>query len=234
MSKAGFTLALALSASTPLAGQVGHDPAGSPYHPITNRMSIGALGTYVGGSRGKVGVGPAHGPGGGLRFEMRLTGPTDVFGSVTWNNLRRFVADPKAAADARISGPVDMGLLVAEAGLVILLAGDKSWNGFAPYLGASLGIGFGASVPQDTSGYGFSSKFISGPLVGTRFYLGRSAYVRVEGRLQFWKLSYPTSYFLRSDDAPTDPPILDPAVNSETEWTSHPTLMVGLGYAFRF
>jgi hypothetical protein len=34
--------------------------------------------------------------------------------------------------------------------------------------------------------------------------------------------------------APNDPPILDPLVNSESEWTSHPTLLIGLGYAFRF
>lgn len=234
MSKAGLALALAVLLVTPLAGQVGHDPARSPYRPITNRMSIAAVGSYITGSAGKLGLGPSDGPGGGLRFEMRLTGPTDVFASVTWSNLQRLMADPDAPADSQISGPVNMGLLIAETGLAILLAGDKSWNGFAPYVGANLGLGFGGSVPQDTSGYGFSTKFVSGPMLGARFYIGSSAFLRVEGRLQFWKLSYPTSYFLPPDRAPTDPPVLDPAVNSESEWTSHPTLMVGLGYAFRF
>lgn len=232
MSKAGF--ALALLVSTPLAAQVGHDPAASPYRAITNRTSIAAVGSYIWGSSGKVGVGPADGFGAGLRFEMRLSGPTDVFASVTWSNLQRLVADPKAPADSQIAGPVDMGLLIAETGLAILLTGDKTWNGLAPYVGVSLGLGFGGSVPQDTSGYGFSTKFVGGPLLGARFYVGRSAYLRVEGRLPFWKLSYPSSYFLAPERAPADPPVLDPAVTSDSEWTSHPTLMIGLGYAFRF
>ena len=234
MSKVGFALALALLSAAPLAAQVGHDPARSPYHPIVARMSISLVGSYIWGSSGKVGVGPSDGPGAGLRFEMRLTGPTDVFAAVSWSNLQRLVADPSAPMDSQFSGPVDMGLLVAETGLVILLGGDKTWKGLAPYVGANLGLGFGASVPQDTSGYGFSAKFVSGPLLGARFYLGESVHVRVEGRLQFWKLSYPTSYFLPPPDYPDDPPILNPALNSDSEWTSHPSLMIGLGYSFRF
>jgi hypothetical protein len=232
MSKAGF--ALVLLVATPLTAQVGHDPARSPYRPITNRTSVDAVGAYLWGSAGKVGVGPVDGPGGGVRFEMRLTGPTNVFAAVTWSRLQRLVADPKAPADSQFSGPAHMGLLLADAGLVILLAGDKTWRGLSPYIGANLGVGFGGGVPQDTSGYAFSTKFVSGPLLGVRFYVGSSAFLRVEGRLQFWKLSYPTSYFLAPERAPDDPPVLDPATNSDSEWTSHPTLMVGLGYAFRF
>jgi len=234
MSKAGFALAFAAFVSAPLAAQVGHDPARSPYRPIANRMSLSAVGSYIWGSSGKLGVGPSDGPGGGLQFEMRLTGPTDVYASVTWSGLQRLAADPDAPADSQITGPYDMGLLIAETGLVILLAGDKTWKGLAPYVGANLGLGFGGGVPQDTSGYGFSTKFVSGPLIGARFYFGQSAYLRVEGRFQFWKLSYPSSYFLPPDRAPTDPAVLDPAVNSDSEWTSHPTLRIGLGYAFRF
>ncbi|HEX9631806.1 MAG TPA: hypothetical protein VGA02_05010 [Gemmatimonadales bacterium] len=234
MSKVGFVLALALLSTTPLAAQVGHDPARSPYRPILARTSIGAVGSSIWGSSGTIGVGPTDGLGGGLRFEMRLTGPTDVFASATWSRLQRLVADPKAPADSQFSGPVHMGVLVAETGLLVLLAGDKTWNGLAPYVGANLGLGFGAGVLQDTSGYSFSAKFVSGPLLGARFYLGQSAYLRVEGRLQFWKLSYPTSYFLAPERAPDDPPVLDPVVMSDSEWTSHPTLVIGLGYAFRF
>ena len=234
MSKVGYALALALLSSTPLAAQVGHDPARSPFRPIVARMSIGIVGSYIGGSSGTIGVGPSDGPGAGLRFEMRLTGPTDVFASVSWSNLQRLVADPAAPMDSQFSGPVDRGVLIAESGLLILLGGDKTWRGLAPYAGANLGIGFGSSVPGDSSGYGFSAKFVSGPLLGVRFYLGESVHLRVEGRLQFWKLSYPTSYFLPPPDYPDDPSILDPLLNSDSEWTSHPTLMVGLGYSFRF
>jgi len=72
---------------------------------------------------------------------------------------------------------------------------------------------------------------VSGPLLGIRLYASDALFLRVEGRLQFWKLKYPSSYFLGSDGRD---PLLNPVLNSESEWTTHPTLVVGLGYAFRF
>ena len=62
-----------------------------------------------------------------------------------------------------------------------------------------------------------------------RAYFGESVYLRAEGRLQFWKLSYPTQYFIPPADYPDDPPLLNPVLNSDAEWTTHPTLLVGLG-----
>jgi hypothetical protein len=126
---------------------------------------------------------------------------------------------------------VNQGVLFAETGLIILLTGDKTWHRLAPYLGANLGLAFGSGVPQDSSGYGFSAKFVSGPMLGMRLYASDAVFVRVEGRLQFWKLKYPPSYFVGTDESD---PLLNPLLNSESEWTTHPTLMVGVGYSFRF
>jgi len=231
MSKVARALALCFFAGTPVAAQVGYDPAHSPYRPLVARTSFSAVGSYIWGSSGKLGVGPSDGPGGGVRFEMRLTGPTDAFATVSWSNLQRMVADPEAPPDSQISGPVDQGVLFAETGLVILLTGDKTWHRLAPYLGANVGLAFGSGVPQDSSGYGFSAKFVSGPLLGMRLYASDAIFVRVEGRLQFWKLKYPPSYFVGTDDSD---PLLSPILNSESEWTTHPTLIVGVGYSFRF
>lgn len=235
MSKAAVcALALFLFVPAQAAAQVGYDPAHSPYRPILARMSFSAVGSYIWGSSGKVGVGPSDGPGAGIRFDMQLTGPTDVFATVSWSNLQRLVADPKAPVDSQLTGPVDQGVLFAELGLAVLLTGDKTWRRMAPYLGANLGLAFGGSVPQDSSGYGFSAKFVSGPLLGIRYYVSDAVLLRVEGRLQFWKLSYPLSFFQTPERAPNDPPVLSPVLNSDSEWTSHPTLLIGLGYAFRF
>jgi len=233
MSKVALVLVSLLPLSSPAVAQVGHDPAHSPYRPILHRMSVSAIGSYIWGSGGKVGVGPSDGPGAGVRFEMELTGPTDAFATVSWSNLQRMVPDPKAPADSQLSGPVDQGVLFVETGLVILLAGDKTWNHLAPYLGGNIGLAWGSDIPQDSSGYTFSTKFVSGPLIGVRFYLSNAICLRAEGRLRFWKLSYPSSFFLFPERAPNDPPLLNPVTNSNTEWTSHPSLVVGLGYAFR-
>jgi len=235
MSKAAVcALVLTPFFATQTAAQVGYDPAHSPYQPITARTSFSVMGSYIWGSSGKVGVGPSDGPGLGLRYDMRLTGPTDVFATVSWSNLQRLVPHPEAPVDSQLTGPVDQGVLFIEAGLAVLLTGDKTWRRMAPYLGANLGLGFGGSVVADSSGYGFSAKFVSGPLLGFRYYVSSALMLRVEGRLQFWKLSYPPSFFQAPANAPDDPPILSPVLNSDSEWTTHPTLLIGLGYAFRF
>jgi hypothetical protein len=227
-------LALSLVLPAGVRAQVGYDPAHSPYRPLLLRTSVIALGSLTGGSSGRIGVGPSDGPGGGMRFEMRLTGPTDVFGTVMWSRLQRMVANPSAVADPRITGPVKQPVLQTDVGIGILLTGDKTWRGFAPYLGGFVGVALGSGVAQDTSGFGFKTKFVSGPLLGFRMYFGQRISLRTEGRLTFWKLSYPPAYFLPPPTAPDVAPILNSATTGTSEWTAHPTLLVGLGYSFRF
>jgi len=239
MSKVARAVALRVVAFSALLAtgawaQVGHDPAHSPYRPLLRRTSIVAIGALTGGSAGRLGVGPNDGPGFGMRFETKLTGPTDAFATVTWNRLERMVADPAATTEPRITGPVKQPVLQTDVGLAILLTGDKTWHGFAPYLGGFVGVGWGSRIAQDSSGYAFKTKFVSGPLLGFRLYLGGRLSLRTEGRLQFWKLSYPSTFFLPPPTASDVEPFLNSGTTSTSEWTAHPALLVGLGYSFRF
>jgi hypothetical protein len=234
MSKGHVALALAaLLLPVPAAGQVGHDPAHSPFHPITLRSGLTVVGGYLAGSGGKVGVGPADGYLAGLRYDMRLTGPTDLTLGLTWNRLQRMVPHPSAAPGAQLTGPVRQSVVIIESGLSILLTGDKTWKGLAPYLGGTLGLAFGQTVAADSSGFRIKTKFLSGPHLGLRYYASQSVFVRLEGRLLFWQLKYPTSFFETPTGVPDATPLLDPAVNSTSEWTAHPSLQIGLGFAFR-
>ncbi len=234
MSKATWAAALLLALpSVPAAAQVGHDPAQSPYRPIFIRSSIMATGAVLSGSGGLLDLGPSSGVLVGLRYEMRLSGPTDASLSLSWGRLERMVADPDAPADSQVTGPVRQSVVLAEAGLTILLTGDKTWNRLAPYLGGSLGLAIGGGVPADSSGFKFSTKFASGPHVGMRLYVSERLTVRTEGRLLFWQLKYPSRFFAAPARAPDDPPLLDLASDPDSEWTSHPMLLFAVGYAFR-
>jgi hypothetical protein len=233
MSKVAWILGAALLTPAGLAAQVGHDPAHSPYRPIVGRSSLTAMGGYLGGSGGRLGIGPAGGWTMGLRYEMRLTGPTDASLTLSRGQFDRFVPNPNAPADSQLTGPVGQSVIFIEAGLQILLTGDKSWNRIAPYVGASLGLGFGSKVPADSSGYRFNAKFITGPHLGLRIYPGGGLTMRAEGRLVFWRLRYPGNFFTNPARAPTDPPLLDPNTIPDTDWTAHPVALIGLGWSFR-
>jgi hypothetical protein len=233
MSKAAWSLAAALLAPAPLTAQVGHDPAHSPYRAILARTSLSLMGGYLGGSGGRLGIGPTDGFLAGVRYEMRLTGPTDAALTISRGQFERLVPNPNAPADSQITGPVSQSVIFVDAALQILLTGDKTWNRLAPYLGASLGLGFGSGVAADSTGFRYATKFVTGPLVGLRLYPGGGLTVRVEGRLTFWRLRYPSGFFANPVRAPTDPPLLDPEVEPDTDWTAHPTVLIGLGWAFR-
>jgi hypothetical protein len=231
MSKGHIALVLAaLGLPAAAAAQVGYPPEHSPYRPILLRTSVSALGGYVAGSSGIVGVGPAGGYLGGLRYEMRLTGPTDGSLSVTWGKLKRMVPHPMADSAGQLTGPVRQSVLFVTGGLSILLAGDKTWNGLAPYLGGTIGVGFGGGLPADSSGFLFRAKLITGPHVGLRVYPHGSMVLRVEGQLLFWQLKYPSSFFTGPDGGT---PILDPNSVGTSEWTAHPSLLIGLGFGLR-
>jgi len=233
MSKAAWSLAAALLAPATLSAQVGHDPARSPYRPIGARTNLSLVGGYLGGSGGKLGIGPSDGFLVGARYEMRLTGPTDASLTISRGQFDRLIPNPNAPADSQITGPVSQSVIFVDAALQILLTGDKTWNRLAPYLGASLGLGFGSGVPADSSGFRYATKFLTGPLLGVRLYPGGGLTFRVEGRLTFWRLRYPSGFFANPARAPTDPPLLNPDVESDTDWTAHPTVLIGLGWAFR-
>jgi hypothetical protein len=233
MSKAVRLVALALLVPLGLEAQVGHDPARSPFRAISARTSLSLVGGYLAGSGGKLGIGPADGWIAGLRYEMRLTGPTNASLTLARGQFDRMVPDPAAPADSQRTGPVRQTVIFVEGGLKILLTGDKTWNRLAPYLGATLGLGFGSRVAADSSGFRYNAKFITGPLLGVRAYPGGGLMVQLEGRLPFWRLRYPGSFFSPPTRAPADPPLLNPNTQADTEWTAHPTLLIGLGWAFR-
>ena len=115
-----------------------------------------------------------------------------------------------------------------DAGLNFVLTGRRTWRGFAPYLGVGFGMAFGGSVPEDSlSGYTFNTKFHIDPTIGIRWHPSPRFHFRIEGRAVFWRLNYPEGFFDGTD------PLLNPLIQTDTDWTVHPTLLFGIGYTLR-
>src|SRR6059058_5527711 len=112
------------------AAQVGHEPSHSPYHDV-RRGGVWVLTFgYLGGSRGSVGVGLSDGKTGGIRYEV-LFGAIGASLGLAYGRTTRFVVDPFKDTLSRRSGPVDNDVVLADAGLQLLLTGRKTWRGFA-------------------------------------------------------------------------------------------------------
>jgi hypothetical protein len=219
-----------------LAAQVGYDPGHSPYHDIRRGPVVMANFGYLGGSRGSVGVGLANGPTGGIRWEPQF-GAIGASLGVAYARTTSFAVDPTQDSASRKSGPFDNTLVLADAGLQLVLTGRKTWRGFAPFVGGALGVAVGSTESRDTSGYKFGTKITLAPNAGVRWYPARRLSVRGDVRLLLWKLKYPISY-----KVPPGPPTCTtgapgcsavlPTTASLTEWTSHPWATIGVGWTF--
>jgi len=215
--------------SNRLSAQVGHDPGNSPYRDIPKGASWVAAFGYLSGSRGSVDVGPSDGVTGGIRYEVPL-GAIGASLGIAYGRTSAFVQDASTVRDSlsRKSGPYDSPVVMADAGLQLALAGRKSWRGFAPYVGGALGVAVGQRIATDSSGYKFGTKITLAPNVGVRWYPARRLSVRGDFRLEFWKLSYPLSY----KQANFQGSRIQDVNASQTEWTAHPWVTIGLGWIF--
>lgn len=215
--------------SNRLSAQVGHDPGHSPYHDIPRGAAWVATFGYLSGSRGSVDVGPSDGMTAGLRYEVPF-GAIGASLGVAYARTTSFVMDASTNTDSlsRRSGPYDAGVVLADAGLQLALAGRKSWRGLAPYIGGALGVAVGQRLAKDSSGYKFGTKITLAPNAGFRWYPARRLSLRGDFRLELWKLSYPLSYKQQNFQGSR---ILDVSA-SLSEWTAHPWGTIGLGWIF--
>ncbi len=226
-------MALVCTTAAHAWGQVGHPPGSSPYREVLARQVFSAFGGYVMGEGGKVGVGPTDGPVVGGRYEFLFGGPVAIDLRLAVADLDRLVIDATRPPGERVKGTFTQSVLMADAGINLVLTGAKTWRGLAPFVGGALGMAFGGDVPQDSSTFEFNAHFLVAPQGGVRWHIGDRLLLRFEGRDVIWRLRYPDLYFEPPVVDPDGEPVLNPTTSSDTDWTHHLVLTVSLGYALR-
>jgi len=207
--------------------QVGHPPESSPYRDLTVRHALMLQGGYLSGSGGRAAAGPTDGVLLGLRYTIHLGGPVEAIFGVGGADLQRVVHNPAAAPVT-----VSQSVMITEAGFGFLITGEKTWHGLVPYVATTMGAAFGGSVPADTSGFTFQTKFHFGPQVGIRWYASPRLSFRLEGRDVMWRLRYPNSFFTLFPGSTVLPPLIQ-GIDPSREWTHNLSLTLALGFAIR-
>src|SRR3989442_7678354 len=130
-----------------------HGPGKYPYRDVRCGGAWVPTFGYLGGSRGSVGVGLSSGKTGGIRYEASF-GAIGASLGLAYGRTDRYVVDPTqdSLSPQRNTGPFPNDVVLADAGLQLALTGRKTWRGFAPYVGGSLGFAISGSSPRDASG----------------------------------------------------------------------------------
>lgn len=205
-----------------VTAQVGHDPGGSPYHDLRRGAMLRVVAGWLGGDRGRVPVGAANGATGGLRLEYQASNVLIFTTGIAYARTDAFYVTALDSPPDTV-GPVDNGLVLADLGLQISLTGGKTYRGFQPYIGGTLGLTFGSAIAADTSGYTFGTKITAGPEAGVRWYPARRVSFELGGRVLYYRMLYPAVY-RQSGVLPFNAPL--------TEWTAHPWATLGVAWTF--
>ena len=215
-------------------GQVGHDPAHSPYRDILLHSGPVFFVGHLSGNRGIAPAGTSNAMTFGARYEIPAGKSLHFQFTGAFIHGDRFIINPRAdsSSPARTTGPFTSDLALAEIGMQLRLTGGKTWHGFAPHVGTALGMVFDVNSPGDTtrSGYHFGSKLTIALATGVRWYPIRRVMINGELRAQFWRLTYPVSFHdsTQASDGSRVLPLTQPL----KDWTTHPWISLGIGWIF--
>lgn len=199
-------------------GQVGHDPARTPYSDVRHSVFIVFTGGQFFGSGGDAGVAPHDGPVAGLRMSFLANKTVQLNGGVMYGFLGRLIYDPTQPAGERFSGPVDNNVFWLDSSIHFNLTGGKAWHRLAPFVGSAIGVAFTEDLPTTT--FNLGTKFYFAPLVGVRWFLGNAVALQLESRFQFWNIKYTASFAQESI--------------FRSEWSVTPWVNLGLAWAWPF
>ena len=220
-------VALGLAGATvSLAAQVGHEPDRSPYRDIESSHTLTPSFGYMWGSGGTLGLGPHKGTVYGLRADARVSGPLTLGLAMSYGDLKRNYFDLQDSTGTALRGQITTHVVQAEVSAQFNLTGKKSWHRLAPFIGINGGLAFATSAKVDSSGYKFGAKFVFAPMVGTRIAIAKGVLLRAEWRWNFWQLKYPATYTLLT---PGQERLLGSTLS---EWVATPTLTAGLSIGF--
>lgn len=212
------------AAAPPALAQVGYPPDKSPYRDIPNKMSLTALFGYIGGTGGKLGLGPHDGPAYGGRFGVAVSGPLELSFAVQYASLTGARVFRNSEGNLTVSGTLPSPVWLFETDIQYTITGGKTWHGFAPYIGGGIGYAWRSSSTEGPDAYDFGGRFYWAPFAGTRYYVNPRSFIRAEIRGAFWRLAYPPPYY---EDITG---ILESyAINN---YLSNVWYQVGFGYSF--
>jgi hypothetical protein len=217
----GFTPAVALGQSIP-----------SPYRFVENRHEAGFFGGYASPGTGRFGFGPSPGPALGLRYGIRLGGPFFLDAVAGYLPTTRDVVDPSRAEGSQVVGEVDAGIATADLRLRFSLTGDRTWNGFSPFVFMGAGGAFDVLgegeveaelLELENDRFRFRSSFLGLLGSGVGWYPSDRMMLRADVSLLIWRLRTPPGF--RS-------PERDLGTVAEKEWVSGPSFTLGAAVRF--
>jgi len=222
--KASIIGILIVVTASSAAAQVGHPPDRSPYRDRDYNRDWTFFGGRFNAERDPVGVAPTSGPIAGVRWQMHMTGPIYFGVRLAGASVDRTIIDPTKRIAERVVGTERVPLAFADAALELSLTGHKTWRGLAPFVNGGVGFVGDLRGANDVGSYRFGIPFTMTLGTGVSWAVARNWSVRLDWSHYVYRISYPTTYYLKTTE---DPPVL-PTGAARAFWRRNPALMIGV------
>jgi hypothetical protein len=209
---------------TAASGQVGHDPARSPYLDLEHSQEWTLTGGIFHGHRDAANVAPQGGPIFGLHYEYRAGGPAHLVAEVARISSDQRVINPFRAGKAQELGTASRPLYTADFGLGLSLTGAKSWHHIVPEVGGGIGLISDFRRQADTGGFKFGTRFALNWGAGIRVVPGGRWQMRGDIKNRLYTIGYPEAFYI----APTGGTALIPSTQSKSFWLNNPAFTLGI------
>lgn len=220
----GLTPLLLLALAGSASAQVGYPPDRSPYKDRDYNREWTYFGGQFRAERDPVGVAPTNGPIAGIRWQMHLTGPLYFGVRLAGASVERKVIDPAKRLSERELGTEKVPMAFGDVALEMSLTGHKTWRGFAPFVNGGTGFTADLRGANDVGSYRFGMPFTLSLGTGFSWTPARNWSLRVDWSHFLYRISYPTTYYLKVTE---DPAVL-PVGAARSMWRRNPALMIGV------
>jgi hypothetical protein len=218
-----------LAVAVPAAAQtvdVGYPPPKSPFRDLEYHQELTFFGGYFNAASDPAGAAPKAAPMEGIRYEVTVGGPAQIYARLARVNGERNVIDPSKPAASRQLGSQAWPVYLMDAGLSLNLTGQRTFHRVVPIvaLGGGLVSDLDKSVDADPFNLGTTFAFSLG--TGLRMVPGGRFQIRADIGTYLFQLKYPTQYYV----AASDNTAVLPEKQAKNFWKRNGAYSIGISY----
>lgn len=192
-----------LAFAMPAASQtvdVGYPPTQSPFRDLEYHQELTFFGGYFSAAKDPAGAAPKSAPMEGIRYEVTVGGPAQLYARLARASSQRNVIDPTLPAATRQLGSQSWPVYLFDAGLSLNLTGQRSFHGVVPVVTGGGGIVSDLDKSVDADPFNLGTTFAFSFGAGLRIVPGGRFQVRADVGTYIYQIKYPTQYYIAASD----------------------------------
>jgi hypothetical protein len=205
---------------------VGYPPPKSPFRDLQYRQEFTVFGGYFQAAHDPASAAPKSAPMEGIRYEVTVGGPAQIYARLMRVASERNVIDPTAPAATRVIRSESWPTYMFDAGMSFNLTGQGTLHGVVPVISTGVGLVSDLDKKETIDPFNLGTNFAFSFGGGLRVVPGGRFQVRADAGTYLYQIKYPTGYFVSVTGGT---PVV-PAAQAKNFWKRNGAYSLGVSY----